>query len=78
MYISLQAINYTLRIRFRPIKKASGGIYVNFDNSNKNKALGRVHVHLKNEYAVVKSASLECILIVKKAKNWNLCRKHSL
>ncbi len=43
-------------------KKASGGIYVNFDNSNKNKASGTVQVHLKNEYALEKNALIKCIL----------------
>ena len=43
-------------------KKASGGIYVNFDNSNKNKASGIVQVHLKNEYTVEKKTSLKYIL----------------
>lgn len=43
-------------------KKASGGIYVNFDKSNKNNASGTVQVHLKNEYAVEKKASIKCIL----------------
>ena len=43
-------------------KKASGGIYVNFDNINKNNASGTIQVHLKNEYAVEKNASLKCIL----------------
>lgn len=42
--------------------KASGGIYVNFDTINKNKASGTVQVHLKNEYAIEKKASLNCIL----------------
>lgn len=43
-------------------KKASGGIYVNFNNSNKNKASGTVQVHLKNEFAVEKNVSIKCIL----------------
>ena len=43
-------------------KKASGGIYVNFDNINKNNSSGTIQVHLKNEYAVEKNASLKCIL----------------
>jgi beta-galactosidase len=49
-------------------QKASGGIYVNFDNSNKNKASGTVQVHLKNEYAVEKKTSLKCILTNKEGK----------
>ncbi|WP_281297613.1 glycoside hydrolase family 2 TIM barrel-domain containing protein [Flavobacterium limnophilum] len=43
-------------------KKAGGGIYVNFDNVNKNSASGSVQVHLKNELSVEKNASLKCIL----------------
>lgn len=43
-------------------KKASGGIYVNFDTINKDKASGTVQVHLKNEYAVEKKANLNFIL----------------
>ena len=49
-------------------KKASGGIYVNFDNSNKNKASGTVQVHLKNEYALEKKASLKYILTSKEGE----------
>jgi beta-galactosidase len=43
-------------------KKASGGMYANFHQVNKYNASGTVQVHLKNEYAVGKSASLKCIL----------------
>jgi len=43
-------------------KKASGGIFVNFDNINKDKAEGTVQVHLKNEFAVEKKAYLKFIL----------------
>ncbi len=43
-------------------QKASGGIYVNFDNSNKSKASGTVQVHLKNEYVVEKKANLKFVL----------------
>ena len=43
-------------------KKASGGIYVNFNDINKNKASGTVQVHLKNEYNVEKKANLKFIL----------------
>lgn len=43
-------------------KKASGGIYVNFDNINKSEASGTVQVHLKNEFAAEKKALLKCIL----------------
>lgn len=43
-------------------KKASGGIYVNFDNINKVKASGTVQVHLKNEFAIAKYASLQFIM----------------
>lgn len=43
-------------------KKASGGIYVNFDNINKNKASGTVQVHLKNEFTVEKKANLKFVL----------------
>jgi beta-galactosidase len=43
-------------------KKASGGIYVNFDGISKRKASGTFQVHLKNEYALEKNASLKCIL----------------
>ena len=49
-------------------KKASGGMYANFHQVNKDKALGTVQVHLKNEFAVVKSASLKCILINKEGE----------
>ncbi|WP_396185815.1 glycoside hydrolase family 2 TIM barrel-domain containing protein [Flavobacterium sp.] len=48
--------------------KASGGIYVNFDNINKNKISGTVKVHLKNEYATQKNASLKCILTNKESQ----------
>jgi beta-galactosidase len=43
-------------------KKASGGIYVNFNDINKNKASGTVRVHLKNEFAVEKKVNLMFIL----------------
>ena len=43
-------------------KKASGGIYVNFENVNKNRASGTVQVHLKNEFAVEKKTSLKYFL----------------
>jgi len=43
-------------------KKASGGIYVNFNDINKNKASGTVQVHLKNEYTVEKKTNLKFIL----------------
>jgi beta-galactosidase len=43
-------------------KKASGGVYANFNDSNKNKASGTVQVHLKNEYTVEKKANLKFIL----------------
>jgi beta-galactosidase len=43
-------------------KIASGGIYVNFDNINKDKASGTIQVHFKNEYGVAKKASLQFIL----------------
>ncbi|MFV5697195.1 glycoside hydrolase family 2 protein [Flavobacterium sp. ZT3R17] len=46
-------------------KKASGGVYVNFDNINKEKASGTVQVHLKNEFAVAKYVSLKFILTTK-------------
>ncbi|QBN19572.1 glycoside hydrolase family 2 TIM barrel-domain containing protein [Flavobacterium nackdongense] len=42
--------------------KASGGIYVNFNDINKSKASGIVQVHLKNEFAVEKNANLTFIL----------------
>jgi beta-galactosidase len=43
-------------------KKASGGIYVNFDAVSKSNASGTVQVHLKNEFTAGKTASLKCIL----------------
>ncbi|WP_310560334.1 glycoside hydrolase family 2 TIM barrel-domain containing protein [Flavobacterium sp.] len=43
-------------------KKASGGIYVNFDNINKSKVSGTFQVHLKNEYTFEKKANLKFIL----------------
>jgi beta-galactosidase len=43
-------------------KKASGGMYVNFENVNKNRASGTVQVHLKNEFSVEKNANLNVIL----------------
>ncbi|MDI1307551.1 MAG: glycoside hydrolase family 2 TIM barrel-domain containing protein [bacterium] len=46
-------------------KKASGGIYANFDNINKEKASGTVQVDLKNEFAVAKQALLKFILTTK-------------
>ena len=41
---------------------ASGGIFVNFDNINKEKASGTVQVHFKNENTADKKASLKFIL----------------
>jgi beta-galactosidase len=49
-------------------KKASGGIYVNFKDVNKNSASGTVQVHLKNEFAVAKDISLKFILTNKKGE----------
>lgn len=43
-------------------KTASGGIFVNFDNINKDKASGTVQVHFRNENTVDKKASLKFIL----------------
>ncbi len=43
-------------------KKASGGIYVNFDNITKDQAEGTVQVHLKNEAATKKEGILKFIL----------------
>jgi beta-galactosidase len=43
-------------------KKASGGIYVNFDKVNKKEASGIIQVHLKNEFAVQKQSYLKFIL----------------
>ncbi len=43
-------------------KVASGGIYINFDNINKNIASGKVQVHLKNEFAVEKKVNLKYLL----------------
>lgn len=49
-------------------KKASGGIYVNFDNINKINASGTIQVHLKNEFIAEKNASLKCILTNKEGE----------
>lgn len=49
-------------------KTASGGIFVNFDNINKDKASGTVQVHFRNENAVNKKASLKFILIDNEGK----------
>jgi beta-galactosidase len=43
-------------------QKASGGIFVNFDNINKDSASGRVQVHFKNENAINKKVFLKFIL----------------
>ena len=43
-------------------KKGSGGIYVNFDDINKNRASGTVQVHLKNEFSLEKKVFLKFIL----------------
>ena len=43
-------------------KKASGGIYANFDKINKTEASGIVQVHLKNEYTVEKIVLIKSIL----------------
>ncbi|TRX21220.1 glycoside hydrolase family 2 protein [Flavobacterium franklandianum] len=43
-------------------KKASGGIFVNFDNVTKSEASGTIQVHLKNEYTNNKNVSLKYIL----------------
>ena len=53
-------------------KKANGGIYVNFNDVNKNSALGTVQVHLKNEFAVAKDISLQFILTNKKGEKLEL------
>lgn len=45
-------------------KKASGGIYVNFDNINIDNASGTVQVHLKNEFAVAKEAMINVVLTI--------------
>lgn len=49
-------------------KKASGGMYANFHQVNKDKALGTVQVHLKNEYALEKKAFLKFILTDKEGE----------
>ncbi|MFV5687719.1 glycoside hydrolase family 2 protein [Flavobacterium sp. ZT3R25] len=43
-------------------KKASGGIYVNFEKINKDQADGSIQVHLKNEFSGNKKALLKFIL----------------
>jgi beta-galactosidase len=53
-------------------KKANGGIYVNFNDVNKNSASGTVQVHLKNEFAVAKDISLQFILTNKKGEKLEL------
>ncbi len=49
-------------------KKASGGIYVNFNTVNKDIASGTVQVHLKNEFAVEKKVNLKFILTDNESK----------
>jgi len=51
-------------------KKASGGIYVNFDKSTKDKAEGTVQVHLKNETAAKKGGLLKFILTNKRGQKF--------
>ncbi|MEO8237028.1 MAG: glycoside hydrolase family 2 TIM barrel-domain containing protein [Flavobacterium sp.] len=43
-------------------KIASGGVYVNFENINKNEASGTVQVHFKNEFPADKTGFLKYIL----------------
>lgn len=49
-------------------KKASGGIYVNFNDISKSKASGTVQVHFRNEFAVEKKANLKFILTDNQSK----------
>jgi len=49
-------------------QKASGGIYVNFDNINKDSAFGTVQVHFQNEYEVAKKFFFKFILTDNKGK----------
>lgn len=49
-------------------QKASGGIFVNFDNINKDSASGRVQVHFKNENAINKRVFLKFILTDNESK----------
>lgn len=49
-------------------KKASGGMYANFHQVNKDRALGTVQVHLKNEYSLEKKAFLKFILTDKEGE----------
>jgi beta-galactosidase len=49
-------------------QKASGGIFVNFDNINKDSASGRVQVHFKNENAINKKVFLKFILTDNESK----------
>lgn len=49
-------------------QKGSGGIFVNFDNINKDKASGRVQVHFKNENTVNKKVFIKFILTDNESK----------
>jgi beta-galactosidase len=49
-------------------KKASGGIYANFNEVSKNGALGTIQVHLKNEFTLEKKANLKFILTDREGK----------
>lgn len=49
-------------------KVASGGLYLHFNKINKESASGTIQVHLKNEFAVAKSASLKFILTTKEGE----------
>ncbi|MEN9908674.1 MAG: hypothetical protein RLZZ540_1823 [Bacteroidota bacterium] len=49
-------------------QKASGGIYVNFENINKDQAEGSVQVHLKNDFSVKKAVALKCVLTNKEGE----------
>lgn len=49
-------------------KKASGGIYLNFDSVQKSTASGAIQVHLNNEFAVKKTVSIRVLLTNKEGK----------
>jgi beta-galactosidase len=51
-------------------QKASGGIYVNFENISLNQASGIIKVHIKNEFDIDENAYLKCVLTDNQGNNF--------
>jgi beta-galactosidase len=56
-------------------KKASGGVFVNFNSVSKNKAEGIIKVHLKNEFSKKQSLYLNYTLTSKSGRKFELKSK---